>query len=112
MLVFACLCGCVPRVCSAQGGQELLPKESSGLGSQRAVSCPVGAGRSLTALEELSVFLPTDRLSSTLSPMLLIYNGVSTLPQVSAHNSCSASIHPPSWKRDPPLWGMVFIFFN
>lgn len=76
MLVFACLCGCVPRVCSAQGGQELLPKESSGLGSQRAVSCPVGAGRSLTALEELSVFLPTDRLSSTLSPMLLIYNGI------------------------------------
>lgn len=71
MLVFACLCGCVPRVCSAQGDQELLPKESSGLGSQRAVSCPAGAGRSLTALEELSAVSPTDCLSSTLSPMLL-----------------------------------------
>lgn len=103
MLVFACLCGCVPRMCSAQGGQELLPKESSALGSQRAVSCPAGVGRSLTALE-LSAFLPLT-VSPALSPPCYLYIMALALPQVSAHNSCSASIHPPSWKRDPPLWG-------
>lgn len=32
------------------------------------------------------------------------------LPQVSAHNSCSASICPPSWKRDPLFGdGMHFL---
>lgn len=103
MLVFACLCGCVPRVCSAQGGQELLLKESSALGSQTAVSCPAGAGRSLTALE-LSEFSPTDRLSSTLSPVLLTYNVVSTSTgQPSQQLLC---IHSPSkLEEGPPLWG-------
>lgn len=47
MLVFACLCGCVPRVYSAGGGQELLLKKSSGTGVTEAVSCPVGAGKEL-----------------------------------------------------------------
>lgn len=83
-------------------------KESSALGSQTAVSCPAGAGRSLTALE-LSAFSPTDRLSSTLSPCYLHTMSLA-LPQVSPHSSCSASIRPPSWKRDPLFGdGMHFL---
>lgn len=99
MLVFACLCGCVPRVCSAQGDQELLPKESSGLGSQRAV----GAGRSLTALEELSGSHPLT-VSPALSPPCYLHNGLSTSTgQRSQQLFC---IHLPSkLEEGPPLWG-------
>lgn len=42
MLVFACLCGCIPRVYSAGGGQELLLKKSSGTGVTEGCELPNG----------------------------------------------------------------------